>query len=1147
MSRAGAPSVIELFDRASRLPASERSAFLDAACGGDAALREEVESLLAHLAAADGFLERTPFGRSLAERTPIADRPVVAEVLGAMAGALPAGAVVSRYRIERVLGEGGMGVVYAAEQENPRRRVALKVIRPGAASPAMVRRFEREAQVLGRLSHPGIAQIYEAGTAEVAGGLRQPYLAMELVEGPTLTAYARSRNLGVRERLELVARVCDAVEHAHRRGFVHRDLKPGNILVAEAPDGGLGQPKVLDFGVARLLHSDSAATLATGVGQLIGTLAYMSPEQAAGENRLVDARSDVYALGAILYELLAGRPPHAVEDRSVLDAARAIREEEPARLSGINRVFRGDIETIVLKALEKDPARRYPSAAALADDLRRHLAGEPISAKQDSALYLLQKRLRRYRWAVGTGAVFIAVVGALAVWAGLEARANRRLAAREAQALAEVREREKQVREQLRASNIERGRMLGLSGDLGGAERALWKAFAARPGSEDAFWALAEMYLRTGCEREIAADSEDVFSAEISPDGHLLATAGSDGVIRLWETEGWSPVRELRAHVDRLNCARFSPDGTMLASGGLDSAIWLWRVDDGTPLGALNGHRLSMSEAVFSRDGSRIYSVGQDRTVRRWDVAPRSEVCRAALGNAGWSVALHEPAGQVITGDHSGVVQVRDWETLALIQEFRAHRDVATRVAVSPDGTALATGGRDATVALWRTSDWSLITRADVNVRTARGLRFTRDGTHLLVTGTWTSAVVDAATLAPAWPALPEIRGGWNGDFTTDGRWVLTSGSAPAAVRVWARTGRPFTRRMRPIEGEARALAVSPDGSLVASGSMSGSLGVWDAATGEERARWPTVRAVTAVAFSPDGRAVASAHSYDALRINRIMDGSLLALRGHRGHVYAVAYLADGRVVSGGADGTVRVWDAESGRELAALRIDHGAVLEIATSPDDRWIVARTSDWTLVTWSVETLQVVSISSEGRELNLARPQFSPDSRRLLLSAYGGEVEEWEAPMMRRRRDLVGHTREVVQAVYSPDGSLIASLSEEGAVNLWECASGRRLATLRADGVRGVSLAWTRAGRGLVVSGVSGDLVFWDLDAMRARIAANAAVHLGWLQRAGVDTAALMAWADQVLSAAPGGAGTPMAVRPVDGGAALDERGPSMEIP
>jgi eukaryotic-like serine/threonine-protein kinase len=327
-------------------------------------------------------------------------------------------AVIGRYRIVRLLGEGGMGAVYEAEQDQPRRSVALKVIKAAWASPDLLRRFEQESQALGRLQHPGIAQIYEAGSSETGFGV-QPFFAMELIHGKPLIEYANEHTLTTRQHLALMIQVCDAVEHAHQRGIIHRDLKPGNILVDET-----GQPKILDFGLARATDSDAQATRQTDMGLLLGTLAYMSPEQVLADPSALDTRSDVYALGVILYELLARKMPYTLSSQ-LHEAVRTIQETDPAPLSTVSRVYRGDVETIVAKALEKDKNRRYASAAGLADDLRRYLEDQPITAKPASTSYQLQKFARRHKaLVVGIGAVFIVLVlGVIAsTWEAIQAR-----------------------------------------------------------------------------------------------------------------------------------------------------------------------------------------------------------------------------------------------------------------------------------------------------------------------------------------------------------------------------------------------------------------------------------------------------------------------------------------------------------------------------------------------------------------------------------------------------------------------------------------------------------------------------------------------------------------------------------------------------
>jgi tetratricopeptide (TPR) repeat protein len=324
-----------------------------------------------------------------------------------------------------LLGEGGMGVVYEAEQDQPRRMVALKVVREDFVTPELVRRFALESQVLGRLQHPGIAQIFDAGTFEEEHATL-PYFAMELVKGQPLNEHAKTKALDLRQRLELFSRVCDAVQYAHQQGVIHRDLKPANILVDDS-----GQPKVLDFGIARITDADVQATRQTSVGEVIGTLQYMSPEQANGDASSVDGRTDVYSLGVILYELIAERLPYDLSRKMIHEAARIIVNEEPERLSSVNRHLRGDVEVIVAKALEKEKAARYNSAEAMASDVRRYLSDEPITARPASALYQLRKFARRNRALVaglGVAAAVLIIGTAVSLYQAVRATAAEQLA-----------------------------------------------------------------------------------------------------------------------------------------------------------------------------------------------------------------------------------------------------------------------------------------------------------------------------------------------------------------------------------------------------------------------------------------------------------------------------------------------------------------------------------------------------------------------------------------------------------------------------------------------------------------------------------------------------------------------------------------------
>jgi serine/threonine protein kinase len=420
----------EIFAEAIELPEAERAAFLARACGGDAALRSRVEQLLAGYDAAGLFMESSPVARAAEEL----DEPV--------------GARLGHYSIVRKLGEGGCGIVYLAEQHAPvRRLVALKVIKLGMDTRDVIARFEAERQALALMDHPGIARVFDAGATETG----RPYFVMEYVDGQPIVRFCDGHSLDLRARLELFARVCAALQHAHQKGVIHRDIKPGNILVSL--HDGVPQPKIIDFGIAKATQGRlTEHTVVTSLGQLIGTPAYMSPEQAAAAEDDIDTRSDIYSLGVLLYELLTGRPPYdpkSLVRAGIEEIRRIIREVDPPRPSHslatldhaglttlarqrraaptqLTSALRRDLDWIVMRCLEKNRERRYGTAAALADDIQRHLRSEPIVARPPHAAYLARKFVVRHRYACATAlALSTALVTGTVVSLRQAARAER--------------------------------------------------------------------------------------------------------------------------------------------------------------------------------------------------------------------------------------------------------------------------------------------------------------------------------------------------------------------------------------------------------------------------------------------------------------------------------------------------------------------------------------------------------------------------------------------------------------------------------------------------------------------------------------------------------------------------------------------------
>ncbi len=1096
-----------MFLDACEAPAASRAAILDRSCGADAALRREVEALLAEDERADGLFD--------GERPP----------------PLAAGQRIGGYRLGRLLGEGGMGVVYEAEQDSPRRTVALKVIRPGFATPSVLRRFQHEAQVLARLQHPGIAQVFEAGRAdEAAGGA--PFFAMELIRGLPLARYIAERSPDVRERLELAARLADAVHHAHQKGVIHRDLKPANILVDES-----GQPKILDFGIARVLGDEAAqVTVQTGAGQLLGTVPYMSPEQAAGDVAAIDVRADVYAMGVILFELLTERLPYELKTAGLNEAIRAIQEREPIRPGSIDRRLRGDIETIVLRALDKDRDRRYQSAAALADDIRRYLRDEPIAARPPSALYHLRTYARRHRpLVIGAGIAVAAMVGgtAFSTWQALVAVRARDLARNNA---AEARRGANRASLAAASAALSQGDPIGARDHLDATDESA-RGWAWR-------------YWDAHHDRSIALmdPGEPVAGAWFAEDGAsvTIVTGGAEGVgaaggqVQSWDPWGGPAPDAPTVDAGRVTLAApagtrrfvatFGTDRTAMSLGVFDTtngrleqlvAAPLYRPThlaasaDGGVVAVLIRHPPDRDRIMVWRDSGGVWGAPTHVEI------PETPIVSLAMSGDGrtlgashaklnlWALGDRESSPTSGAGGEGSPIAknaIGDPGTPALLGAFSLGWDTTSSV-LSTDGRLALTGGRDRLVRLWdaRTVAPILSMRGHTGAISAIALhpsgRLAASAGSDLTIRVWDVERARASVGAGGEPDASAVRGVLSGlaepadhlRFNADGSRLLSI-SRDGAVRLWTAEPENGISILRGHSSYVYGVAFTPDGTRVVSGAWDGTLRVWDSASGEERLVIPTGNgAVSALAVSHDGRTILSGHEVTywagALRLWNAASGEPLArLEPHPPAVTGVAFTPDGgRVIAATRTGLVTARDlgpvpgfAPDSRAAFALAFSRdGAIL--ATGHEDRRVCLRDA----------ATGTVLRSLEGHERAVHALAFSPRGPLLLASGSADRtVRLWDPDTGRCLAVLNRHWDTVYAVAFSPDGSTLATGSNDATIRIWDVERLEETTLLRGHGAYVYSLAFSPDGR-MLASG-SGDhtVRVWDTVPVRERWRARA---------------------------------------------------------
>lgn len=1109
----------QIFLEAMETSAHMRRELIVARCGSDAQMLAEVHSLLACAdEAVTGPLDhphRLPGGKDR-NATPgnEADAP------------LEPGATFGNYTILSVLGSGGMGIVYLAEQRRPRRTVALKVIRPGYADPATLRRFEFESQMLARLQHVGIAQVFEAGAADAGRGT-QPYFAMEHVDGALLTDHVEkhyprpnfspsSSPKPSRERarhvLEILTKVCDAVEHAHQRGVIHRDIKPANILIDSS-----GQPKVLDFGVARATDSDHRHTMMqTGMGQLIGTLPYMSPEQVAGDPAQVDTRSDVYAIGVTAYQLLSGRMPHELGRCSIAEAARIIRDEDPESLGTLDHSLSGDIETIVFRAMEKERTRRYQSAGELGAEIRRYLRGEPIDAKRDSLVYVLKKQIRRHTHAaIGAGAVLLVLIGSSIIFAVQSARNstlakdNGRLAQDWKHATGEARNaleavtiEKRRADEELSRSNIERSRLLRVTGSPTTAEPLLWREHFQRPDDIGPHWALWEHYSHVPSILATSIGKTTPQGIDVSSDGARVAFGDGNRGLFVYTADLSARLAEIRGDFKELvRCVQWNNAGNVLAVGDFSGSLHTYDGATFSRIATATADERGVIAITFSPDGTRLAAGGSRGRVSLWSAPDLTLVTDLAMEPTSVRAMAFSPDGSTLatlasSGEH---ITLRDAATGAIRSKVPAGLPQAQAMVWSTDARSIyVSGSLDGgfSVARIDVATGTRVFASPIGTSGCNSLHLVGDGSTLFADGA-SVCFLDAATGNRTRTLIADGTQYFSAGISRDGTRIVTT-SAAGELRAWEERKAAAARRFGALPGPAVSVSFSPDGRVLASGRRD--IELFDVGTAElltslkgEATAAPAGESTEAtrlqgVSFMPDGRGVLTWEGGDVRLLDLVTGGVVRTFAGEMSGSGRIGTDRAGTVFVGVKDRrSVRVIDVHGGHVVAAMPQTRVAVEEVALTPDGGTLFAVEGFGATNVFDVATASVVrTVQDRASGVCVA---VSPDGDHFMTGSWRRDAAVWSIKDPASCVRLEGHSSSVRCGSFSPDGKLVATASFDRTARLWDASTGRLLLTLECDSAA-TSVAFSPEGSWLAVTTDSGGTTVWDLTYYNRHIAQHA---------------------------------------------------------
>jgi WD40 repeat protein/serine/threonine protein kinase len=1061
-------SAIELKSR------GERATYLEEACGDNDSLREPLEALLREYEDGSGG---TSFGSgaSLTEDNLGSTSP---EELGTMIG---------RYKLLERIGEGGFGTVYAAEQTEPVvRRVALKVIKPGMDSREVIARFEAERQALAMMDDPNIARVYDAGAT--ASG--RPYFVMELVDGVPITRFCNEHELETRQRLDIFLDVCSAVQHAHLKGIIHRDLKPSNILVSLKGDKPV--PKVIDFGVAKATEQQlTDKTLLTRINQFIGTPAYMSPEQAALSGGDIDTRSDIYALGVLLYELLTGIPPF--DAKSLVSAGydemrRIIREVEPPKPSTrlrsshqVNqtshditpRALRGDLDWIVMKAIEKERSRRYTTANALGMDIRRHLNNETVVAGAPSVTYKLWKFVSRNRFAVAAASmiVILLVVGiSTSMWFAVRATTNLKSSKKNEEltqtALLQLKQqiyRHSIFRAQSALSTSEPATIHQLLDecpeDLRGWEwsRLNWKA---------------ERRVRTV---QTHLEGESDVSVTMSLNGTRIAVRRKDETVTIWEVPSLKKLGTLQLKtLTDAKILAFGPDGDRIATGSPDGDIRIWDVSSGQVLQTLAGQKDGVRSLVFSPSGERVASGNLSGSVKVWDTTSGDLVRTLGRHEAGVDCIAYAPDGRFI-GSASRDGKILIWHTSSgkLASSMAPKFGPVCLEFYSTEKQTIIAAAMPRTIELWdaESGEYQETIRSRGTIQVS-SVQFDAGGQRLLTAGaslrlreteSWNEQLV----------RFGESRGFKSAAFLGTDQIVAVDLAGGILIENLSPDPDVFT--IRKSDREEWFVQFSPGGDLIASACGDGTTDIWDADTRQLLHMLEPGGVVRSLSFRPDGRQLATSSLDGHVKLWNVATGALeLTLLGHTDGVSSAAYSPDGEIIASASnDGTVRIWSTKTGQHLRTYTGHTKWVWWLDFSPDGKRIVSGSTAGELKIWDPHTTETL-LTLAGHDSEIDALTFSPDGDYITSGSYRGIIKIWDSVSGQNLKTMRGHGLNLSAVVYSPDGLRLFSVADDATLKAWNPKTGQELLSFPTREA-GSSIDISPDGKTLAISSTQGGTI------------------------------------------------------------------------